>query len=424
VIRFPGRLLALIGTVLLSHVALAGVVGNGTPTSCTEAALAAVIPAGGVVTFNCGAGPQSIPFTFTLAFGSGNPPVTIDGNDRITLDGNGITAGMISLFGSSTSLPNVTFRHLAIANGNITTGLNAGGAIQNFGNLTLDTVSLHNNRSSGSGAIFQEPCTGCLTPLLYATHCLFQDNITGGGAISIEGGVATVEDSTFIGNSAPGGGAVEVYGNSTFKVDMTIDRCSFINNTATSVGGAIIIESLNPGSVVRIVNDTFTGNSAGAGGQGAAIYAAAGPVTITNCTIFGNTAGSAGGAVYFAAPATMNNTIIAGNSGGNCAFESGSTFAGGHNLQFGDSTCGSATAADPRLLPLADNGGPTQTMALGAGSPAIDAADTTIAPAIDQRGESRADGDHDGVVAADIGAFEAPGDGGKPPSPRRRVVHH
>src|SRR5205823_3396656 len=126
---------------------------------------------------------------------------------------------------------------------------------------------------------------------------------------------------------------------------------------------------------------------------------ASGPVTITNCTIFGNT----GGAVYFAAPAiAMNNTIVATNSGGNCVLASGSTFSGGHNLQFGDATCTGATVADPHLLSLADNGGATQTLALGAGSPAIDTADTTIAPATDQRGATRADGDHDGIVAADI----------------------
>lgn len=418
-IRFTGRLLALIGIVLFSHVAFATVVGIGTPSSCTESALASAIPAGGVITFNCGAGQVSIPFTYTLVFVSGNPPVIIDGADRITFDGNGITTGMIALFGGSTSLPDVTFKHLAIINGNITTGLNAGGAIQNFGKLTLDTVTLRANHSSGAGAIFQEPCNDCLTPLLYTMHCLFQDNVTGGGAISIQGGIASIEDSTFLGNSAPSAGAIQVYGNSTFKVDVSIDRCTFISNNATS-GGAIAIESLNPGSVVRIVNDTFTGNTAGASGHGAAIYASSGPVTITNCTIFGNT----GGALYFAAPAVaMNNTIIASNSGGNCVL--GSTFSGGHNLQFGDSTCTGATVADPHLLSLADNGGPTQTLALGADSPAIDAADTTIAPAIDQRGATRADGDHDGIVAADIGAYEAAGGtGNPPPSQRRRVVHH
>jgi len=427
-IRFTGRLVALIGTALLSHVAFAGVVGSGAPSSCTEPALAARIAEGGLVTFNCGAGTQSIAFTYTLAIGANNPPVTIDGNDQITFDGTGITTGMLSIFGSATSMPDVTMEHITIANGDITTGLNAGGAIQNFGKLMLDSVVLRNNRSSGSGAIFQEPCTGCLTPLLVATRCVFQNNSTGGGAISIQGGYASIVESTFSGNSAPRAGAIEIYGNSDFKIDASIERCTFSGNSATATlgsGGAVAVELLNPGSVVRIVNDTFTGNTVASGGQGAAIYVAASPVKITNCTIAGNSAGPAGSAVYFAANATsMDNTIIAGNSGGNCAFASGSSFTGGHNLQFGDSTCTGATLSDPHLSPLADNGGATQTMALAAGSPAIDAADTTIAPGIDQRGETRTDGNHDGIVAADIGAFEAAGGSGNAPLQRRRVAHH
>ena len=410
--------------LLLSHVIFAAVVGAGTPSSCTESALASAIPAGGAITFNCGGGKVTIPFTFTLGVGSDNPPVTIDGNDSITFDGTGITTGMIAISGGTTALPHVTFKRLVIANGNITTGLNAGGAIQNFGNLTLDRVTLRNNQSSGAGAIFQEPCNDCLTPTLYTTGCLFQNNSTGGGAISIQGGIASIEGSTFAGNSAPSDGAIQIYGNSTFQVDASISGCTFVNNAATSFnGGAIGIELLNPGSSVRIVNDTFTGNSVPASGHGAAIYAAAAPLTITNCTIAGNNGGTAGGAIYFDTRATsMNNTIIASNSGGNCSFSSGSRFSGGHNLQFGDSTCTGATVANPLLTPLADNNGTTQTMALGAASPAIDAADTTLAPFFDQRGLPRTDGDHDGKVLPDIGSFEAPGGPGDATLPRRRAV--
>ncbi|HEX3110397.1 MAG TPA: choice-of-anchor Q domain-containing protein [Thermoanaerobaculia bacterium] len=408
---------------LVSHIASATVVGSGTPSSCTEAALSAAIPAGGIITFNCGAGPQTIPFSFTLVVGSNNPPVTIEGNDAITFDGNGITTGMIAIFGGDKAIPYVAFRHLTITNGNITTGLNAGGAIQNFGTLALDTVTLRSNHSSGAGAIFQEPCTGCLTPSLFATHCLFQNNVTGGGAISIQGGVASIEQSTFDGNSSSSDGAIQIYGNSTFQVDVRIDSCTFVNNVATGFnGGAIGIEVLNPGSNVQIVNDTFTGNSSGAGGHGAAIYAGASPVSITNCTIAGNNGGTAGGAVYFAAPVAMNNTIIASNTGHNCSLASGSTFSGGHNLQFGDSTCTGVTVANPLLGSLADNNSSPQTMALGAGSPAIDAADPAFAPVVDQRGFPRTDGDFNGTVLPDIGSFEAPGGLGNPTGAKRRAV--
>jgi hypothetical protein len=392
---------------------MAGVVGSGTPTSCTEAALSTQVQAGGTVTFNCGTGPQTIAFNFTMAIGPSNPKVTIDGNDAITLDGTGITNGMVSVFGNATSLPDVTFRHIVFANGNITSGLIAGGAIQNFGKLTLDTVVVRNSHADGNGAIFQEPCIDCLDPTLTVTHSLFQNNSTGGGgsAITVEGGNAAISDSTFTGNSGPSGGAIFIYGNSTFKISMSIDRCTFNGNAAVPfIGGAIAVEVLNAGSNVSITNDTFNGNTAtGPTGQGSAIYVSAAPVTITNCTIAGNSAASAGGALYFGDRTTViNNTIIASNVGGNCSFASSGTFTGGHNIQYGDSTCLLMTAGNPQLGALADNGGAAKTMALGAGSPAIDAADPAKAPATDARGVARTDGNGDGIVVADIGSFEAP----------------
>jgi len=62
---------------------------------------------------------------------------------------------------------------------------------------------------------------------------------------------------------------------------------------------------------------------------------------------------------------------------------------------------GNDSFTDPKLGPLANNGGPTLTMALLPGSPAIDAGNTSVASATDQRGFPRPAG-----LAADIGAFE------------------
>ena len=64
----------------------------------------------------------------------------------------------------------------------------------------------------------------------------------------------------------------------------------------------------------------------------------------------------------------------------------------------GDSTCGYVDGRNPLLGPLARNGGPTQTVALKAGSPAIGAAGAGKAPARDQRGVKRTD--------PDLGAYE------------------
>ena len=78
-------------------------------------------------------------------------------------------------------------------------------------------------------------------------------------------------------------------------------------------------------------------------------------------------------------------------------------------LGFGDLLGSAQDPLDARLGPLANNGGPTRTHALLAGSPAIDRGDGAGAPATDQRGPGfprRKDGNGDGRAAVDIGAFE------------------
>ncbi len=80
----------------------------------------------------------------------------------------------------------------------------------------------------------------------------------------------------------------------------------------------------------------------------------------------GALAGVARGAV--AETFFVQNTLLASDAGGNCA-QGQSLTDGGHNLSFGDSTCPSTFASgDPELGPLADNGGPTQTISLNAGA--------------------------------------------------------
>ena len=112
---------------------------------------------------------------------------------------------------------------------------------------------------------------------------------------------------------------------------------------------------------------------------------------------------SLGGGGIRVSGAWLVNTLLATNApGSNC---SGTISDAGHNLSSDASgaftNTGSLNNTDPKLGPLANNGGPTLTMALLAGSPAIDAGDSAAAPATDQRGFPRPAG-----LAADIGAFE------------------
>jgi len=210
-------------------------------------------------------------------------------------------------------------------------------------------------------------------------------------------------------------------------------------------GGALFV-----GGPSSLVNCTLTGNQAGGGSGGAggkggvwfggngpvgfpggpggfggaacgAVYDATGAIRLTNCTIAfnssvggpggagssGNPMGSPGGSGGAAGALQTTNGVLA-----NCLLDgnlptnsTGSIADAGHNLS-SDASCaftnvGSLNNTDPKLGPLANNGGPTLTMALLPGSPAIDAGDTSAAPPTDQRGLPRPAG-----LASDIGAFE------------------
>jgi predicted outer membrane repeat protein len=122
--------------------------------------------------------------------------------------------------------------------------------------------------------------------------------------------------------------------------------------------------------------------------------------------VSGNTAGYGGGGIYSGGNATLTNTIVSDNGVDNCG---GSVSSSGYNLTDDDScgftAPGDLVVADAMLGPLADNGGPTETHALLAGSPAIDAGSPDCPPpATDQRGVARPQG-----AACDIGAFELVG---------------
>ena len=154
-----------------------------------------------------------------------------------------------------------------------------------------------------------------------------------------------------------------------------------------------------------LVNSTVSGNYAADGGG---IHNAGGPLALRNSTIAFNRAANGGG-LYAGGFLSIRNTIIANNtddgdnvpSSANCALFSTPLYTG-VNIA-GDNTCGTDPAlliADAKLGPLADNGGPTNTHALDATSPAIDlggqCTETT-----DQRYVARNQG-----ASCDVGAYE------------------
>jgi CSLREA domain-containing protein len=270
------------------------------------------------------------------------------------------------------------------------------GATLNLDNLTIEL---------GESSLFEGRGAGVLNSgTLTVTQSVFRNNSSdasdGGGAIYNTGAV-TVTRSTFLKNTALGvfGGAINNLGT------LTVTRSTFSGNMAD--GGAGIS---NTGGRLTVTNSTFSGNEAGIAGGG---ITSNGTLKVTACTFSGNEAGIAGGGIQ--GPASLKSTILAKDrGGGNC---DGAITDAGYNISDDESCRFSATGSHNKTNPkldtrgLQDNGGPTQTIALLAGSPAIDripvvdCTDQEVPPekvSIDQRGVARP-GAHPNC---DIGAFE------------------
>ncbi|MDQ8044797.1 MAG: choice-of-anchor Q domain-containing protein, partial [Patulibacter sp.] len=203
-----------------------------------------------------------------------------------------------------------------------------------------------------------------------------------GGGISILTATASITNSTITGNRAGNGGAGGAGSGAA-------PPGSGGAGGAGGHGGAIRATN----ATVTLTSDTIAGNAIGAGG--------AGGFSLGGASGTGGASGSGGGLYAESTSPTVTGTILASNSGGNCAAIGVAPNDGGHNLRFGDTSCPSTIATgDPRLGALTDNAGPAKTLALGAGSAALDAAGATC-PAVDQRGVVRPTG-----AACDIGAYE------------------
>ncbi len=510
----------------------AGVVGDGTPASCTTTALAIALSGGGTVTFNCGPNPHTIILSATQTISANT---TLDGGDLITLSGGGNTR----LFQVQNGA-HFTVRGLHLINGY---SADDGGAIyaERLSTLIIEHSHFSNNIGYNGGAIATNgwgahddgvavSISGSTFSNNIATAPALPGGGNGGGALYLSGGsTATVSDSLFNGNVAGnggaihllhsnllatavtfaenvannsagggGGGAIYMDGTKELSGEVRLVACMFQQNSTNQLGGAIF--SFPEGSGATHVDQSlFEGNVSTNRGQGGAIYhqsalgigaleitrslfvnnrAAAGPLdaasqggalwlldapvtignstftandathsqsasmapdnwrrgfggairtssetTIVNSTLVGNTAGFVGGAV--AGSATAVNSIFANNTGGNpwsiqqnCTVE---LMNGGGNIQYPQKTTGNwndyeclggQTAVNPLLGSLNDNGGPTWTIPLLAGSPAIDSGQNGECPATDQRGFARADGQ------CDVGAYEV----GAAPGPILRAI--
>lgn len=312
---FSGLLLLLFGVIGTPSARAAGVVGTGTPASCTEVAFDAARAGGGLVSFNCGPNPVTITLSALKAITTNT---TINGGNRITLKAQNTNHFQVQ------NAATLVLKNIVISGGSA----NAAGAIENFGTTKTQGVTFKNNKSFDQGGAIANYGT------LKVKKSVFNNNqaATGGGAIWNDGGNATLKASQFLNNKVTnsggqGGAAANKAGdvkliNSTLKDNVAVD------------GGAMWTEY---GSTNTIKNSTFDHNTAsGVGGNGGALENFGG-IEIRNSKFTDNEAGNVGGGISHGGSMSMYNSTISGNhagSGGgmrdfgNSTFISGSTFSG------------------------------------------------------------------------------------------------
>ncbi len=273
-----------------------------------------------------------------------------------------------------------------------------------------------------------------------------------GGGIRLEMGSLVLDNSTVTVNNAPasaggGGGGIS---ESSFASSITVIESTISNNTTGGTGGGMGLNSAS----VTMVNSTVSGNDANGSGGGISLFD--NTVRLRNVTITDNTAdadggnnGDGGGVAVVGTSGTLipRNTIIAGNNDASTGAAAapvinpdcsifGTFTSEGYNIigdnrgciftastgdQVGD-VAGGSSAINALLAGLANNGGITRTHALQPGSPAIDMANNvegctsddaqTTVLTNDQRQFGRPfDGDADGDIRCDVGAFELGGCG-------------
>jgi hypothetical protein len=289
-----------------------------------------------------------------------------------------------------------------------------GAGIASFGNMTLTDCQVVQNNGDATGG----PGPGFAQ---------------GGGVFTSQTHTITLTDTTVAynqltsSNGSRGGG---VYDNldTLMLTGCTIagNESATMNTTgtnATSYGGGLYGQ---PNTTLVLTNCTVTGNIATAIGQFPNVFGGGamtfGVIVLVSSTVSGNSSDGLHGGISVATSgvASLLDTIVAGNSGSGSDVDIGTSGRGtitshGYNLigVGGNATWLSSDLVgtpdnplDPLLGPLQDNGGPTFTMALLPGSPALNAGTPDGAPATDQRGLIRTGGYNIGSYQASASSFE------------------
>ena len=347
--KYVGALLA--GLLVFGSAFVGVLVGEATPASATSATLYVSTTGTGNCTSlanACSAISGAISQATSSAFAGDDVIIDVAAGTYLENDSLSVSslssltiagAGASSTIVDGGSLSSVITVHsgtvivsgLTVENGYVPNS--AGGGILNFGTTTV-TNSVISGNAAGNGA---------------------------DGAGLYNDGSLSVSDSTVSGNS--GGAGAGIY---NFSGQLSVSDSTISGNTTSLNGGGV--SNASPGATATITDSTLSGNSAAVGG---ALYVTRDTVTLAASTIVGNSANASdGGGIANFATLDMAGDIMADNGPGLDCGSIGSAAADlGYNID-DDGSCGFSTTGsisnssslDASLAPLANNGGPTQTI--------------------------------------------------------------
>jgi hypothetical protein len=313
------------------------------------------------------------------------------------------------------AVDNVVFQSGLAGTITLTSGpINVAGSMNITGPTGNGIVVSGNN----AGAVFFVSGTG--RTLLFKNLEITGGNSTDkGGAVFVGPNTATFDTVWVHGNTTTSvGGGIAATGNS----NIVVKNSAVTGNTAGGSGGGVYDNNFGAATTLLFQNSTISGNSSGNVGGGIGLgsfYGEFGSLSVHNCTITANTAVNAGGGIRVTSstttvdvPVNLVSSIVSGNNGPSTSPDIFAFAVNASHSAIGDTTgftynddgTNLPVGTALNLQPLANNGGPTPTWALGTGSPAINVGSNPDALTTDQRGPGYLRESPTGQP--DIGAFE------------------